>query len=114
MATALSPEVKRRRGGVDHSPTSRAKVKERVEQHLYFPSMVFMDCSRVNFKFIFTFFYSTLCQFRSDEECFTETKSSVHLISDQNLEETRNKECLRPSTINRATSGQSNLIGTRG
>jgi len=44
---------------------------------------------------------------------FTETKSSGHIVSDQYLEETRNKEYLPPSTINRTTSGQSNLVGTR-
>ena len=35
-----------------------------------------------------------------------------HLTSDQNLEETRNIKCLFPTTKERTTNGQSNLIDT--
>jgi len=38
MGTGSFPGVKRRRRGVDHPPTSSAKVKERVELYLYIPS----------------------------------------------------------------------------
>jgi hypothetical protein len=41
------------------------------------------------------------------------TKCLVHLTSDQNLEETRNKICLFPTRTKRTTSGQSILIGIR-
>jgi hypothetical protein len=38
-------------GGVDHSPTSIAEVKERVELYLYSPLWAFVACSRANFTF---------------------------------------------------------------
>jgi len=38
MGTGSSPGVKQPGHSVDHTPTTRAKVKERVELYLYFPS----------------------------------------------------------------------------
>jgi len=38
MGTGSFTEVKRPVRGVDHQPTSSAKVKDRVEQYLYSPS----------------------------------------------------------------------------
>jgi hypothetical protein len=44
---------------------------------------------------------------------FTQTEFWNHFISDQNLEETRNKIGLFTTTTTRTATGQSNLIGTR-
>jgi hypothetical protein len=48
MGTRSFPEVKRPVREVDHTPPSRAEVKERVELYLYTPLWAFMACSRVD------------------------------------------------------------------
>jgi hypothetical protein len=50
--------VKRPVRGVDHTPPSSAKLKERVELKRLFPLWAFVACSRVNFTFTFTFLCS--------------------------------------------------------
>ena len=47
--------VKRPVRGVDHSPPSSAKVKERVQLYLYPLLWTFVVCSRVSFTFTLTF-----------------------------------------------------------
>jgi hypothetical protein len=50
MGTESFPGVKRPERGVDHTPTSSAKVKESTAIHLL-PFWAFVVCSRVNFTF---------------------------------------------------------------
>jgi hypothetical protein len=50
MGTESFPGVKRPARGVDYTPTSSAKVKERTAINLL-PLWAFVTCSRVNFTF---------------------------------------------------------------
>jgi len=47
------PEVKLPGRGVDHSPTSSAEVKEKVEVYLYSPLWASVACYKVTFTFTF-------------------------------------------------------------
>ena len=53
------PGVKRPRRGLDHPPTSRAEVKERVDIHLH-ALWAFEACARVNFTVIMRKFWRLL------------------------------------------------------
>jgi hypothetical protein len=55
MGTGSVPAVKLPGRDADHLPPSSAEVKERIEINLYSPFWTFMACSRVNFRFTFTF-----------------------------------------------------------
>jgi hypothetical protein len=58
--------VKRPGRGVNHPPSSKAEVKERVQLYLYSPLWVFIACYRVDFTILYNIRIIILCGNRSD------------------------------------------------
>jgi len=57
MGTGSFPGIKRPERGVHYPPISSAEVKERVELHIYPPTLLdFLSCSRVKFTSLYHFY----------------------------------------------------------